>query len=63
MFLGLNGRGAQGNAFRLQGDFRQSEIENLCLTSIRDEDVRGLDVPMDDSFRMCCIQCVGDLDA
>ncbi len=44
-------------------DLRQPEVENLCLTSIRDEDVRGLDVPVDDSFRVCGIERVGDLDA
>src|ERR1035441_3958375 len=30
---------------------------------IRHEDVRGLDVTMDDSFRVCRIQRIGDLDA
>ena len=63
MLLGLDGRGAQRNALRLQRHFRQPEIENLRLTSVRDEDVRGLDVPVDDAFRMCGIQCIGDLDA
>src|ERR1022692_4977543 len=51
MFLGLDGRGAQGNALRLERDLCQPEIENLRLSSIRDEDVRGLDVPMDDTLR------------
>ncbi len=63
MFLGLDGRGAQGNALRLQRDLRQPEVENLRLPSIRHEDVRGLDVPMDDPLRVCGIQRVGDLDA
>ena len=63
MFLRVDGRGAHGNAFRLEGDFRQPEIENLRLTAIRHENVRGLDVPMDDAFRVCGIQRIGDLDA
>ena len=63
MFLRVDGRGAHGNALRLERDLRQPEIENLRLTSIRDEDVRGLDVPMDDALRMCRVESVGDLDA
>ena len=47
----------------LQRHFGQPEIENLRLTSIRDEDVRGLDVPMDDALRMCRVESVGNLDA
>jgi len=63
MFLGLDGRGAHGNALRLQGNFREPEVENLRLTSIRHEDVCGLDVPVDDSFRVGGIQSIGNLDA
>jgi hypothetical protein len=39
------------------------KIEDLRLTSIRDEDVRGLDVAMDDTLRMCRVERVRDLDA
>ena len=46
----------------LSGDFRESEIENLRLTSIGDEDVRGLDVAMNDTFSVSRIESVGDLD-
>ena len=63
MFLGLDSRGTHANALRLDRNLRQPEIQNLRLTSIRDEDVRGLDVPMDDALRVCRIQCIGDLDA
>src|SRR5580658_8273559 len=59
----LDGRGTGCNAFGLQGDFRQPEVENLHLSSIRGEYVRGLDVPMDDPLRMCRIQCICNLDA
>src|SRR5579864_2494202 len=43
MFPGLDGCCAQGDALRLQGDLSQPEIENLCLSSVRHEDVRGFD--------------------
>ncbi len=63
VLLRADGRVAHGNVFRLQRHFRKPEIENLRLTSIRDEDVRWLDVPVDDSFRMCRVERIGDLDA
>jgi hypothetical protein len=31
----------------------------ICVTSIRDEDVGGLDVTMNDVLRGCGIECVG----
>ena len=63
MFLRLDSRGAHGNALRLQRDLGQPEIQNLRLTSIRHEDVRGLDVPVDDALGMSRVESVGDLDA
>src|SRR5437867_1468969 len=63
LLLRLYGGCAHANALRFQRDFRQPEIENLRLTSIRNEDVRWLDVSMDDALRMCCIERVGNLDA
>ena len=63
MFLGLYGRGAQGSTLRLGGDLRQPEVQNLRLTSVRHEDVRWLDVPVNDSLGVCCIQCICNLDA
>ena len=63
MLLRLYGGCAHANALRFQRDFREPEIENLRLTSIRNEDVRWLDVSMDDALRMCCIERVGNLDA
>src|SRR5207245_5031161 len=59
----IDGRGAHANALRFQRDFREPEIQNFRLTSIRNEDVRWLDVSMDDALRMCCIERVGNLDA
>src|SRR2546425_3342121 len=63
MLLRADGRVAHSNTPPLRGDLRQSEIENLRLPSIRDEDVSWLDIPVDDSFRMCRVESVGDLDA
>src|SRR5208282_2444927 len=44
-------------------DLRQTKIENLGLTSTRDEDVRRLDVAMHNALRVRRIQRIGDLDA
>ena len=41
----------------------QAEIQNLRLSAIRDEDVRWLDVPMDDPGGMSDIQGIGQLRA
>ena len=41
----------------------QAKIQNLRLSAIRDEDVRWLDVPMDDPGGMSGIQGVGELRA
>ena len=63
VLLRADGRVADGNGFRFQGHFCQPKVQNLRLTSVRDEDVRWFDVPVDDSFRMCGIESIGDLDA
>ena len=63
MFLRVDGRSTQGNGFRLERELSQPEIENLRLASIRDKDVRWLDVSVDDSFRMCGVESVSDLDS
>src|SRR5208282_5887606 len=63
MFLGLDSRGASGNRLEFSRHLGQPEIENLRLTSIRNEDVRGLDVAMDDAFGVSCIEPIGNLDA
>src|SRR5215813_15330903 len=51
------------NRLGLKTDFGQPEIENLRLTSIRNEDVCWFDVPVDDPFRVCGVKAVCDLDA
>ena len=42
---------------------RQSEVENLGVPSVGDEDVCGFDVTMDYAFRMSRVQGICDLDA
>src|SRR5712691_9300560 len=42
---------------------RQAEVQHLCLASRADEDVRGLDVPMDNPFGVRCLQRIGNLHA
>src|ERR1035437_7767042 len=43
-------------------DLSQPEVENLGVTALGDEDVRGLDVPMDDASGMSGIERVGDVN-
>ena len=43
-------------------DFRQSEVENLGVTALGDEEVRGFDVPVDDSLGVGSFQSIGCLD-
>jgi hypothetical protein len=40
-----------------------AEIENLGVRAFGDEDVRRLDVAVNDSLGMSCIQGIGDLDS
>src|ERR1700746_245573 len=63
MFLRLDGRDAHRRVLRLERDLRQPEIEDFRLPSICHEDIRWLDVPVDDSFGMGCVERVRDLDA
>ena len=41
--------------FRIR-HLRQPEIEDLHMTALRDENVRRLDVAVDDSFAVCGVQ-------
>ena len=43
-------------------DLGQSEVQNLGLPTCSDEDIRRLDVAVDDALGMRSIQSVGDLD-
>ena len=49
--LPRNGRGA---GIKL----RETEVENLSVTSASDENVGGLDIAMDDIFEMSGIECI-----
>ena len=44
------------------GDLRQTEVENLGVAAVGDENVRGLDVAMDDSLAVRGIEGVGHFD-
>ena len=43
-------------------EFCQAEIENLRLTARGDENVRRLDVAVDDPLAMRCVQPIGSLN-
>ena len=43
-------------------NFGQAEVQNLGVSALGDEDVRGLDVAMHDAFGVRGVQRVGDLD-
>ena len=44
-----------------QADFRQPKIQNLGVSPLGDKDVGGLDVAVDDTFGVRCIERVCDL--
>jgi hypothetical protein len=44
-------------------DLRQPKIQNLGVPSLGDENVRGLDVSVDDTCDVCGIERVGDVDS
>jgi len=44
-------------------DLGQPEVENFGVPALSDENVRGLDVTMDDSSRMSGIQRISHLNA
>ena len=44
------------------GDFGQAKIQDLGVAALRDEEVRRLDIAMDDSFAMSRVKRVRNLD-
>ena len=48
----------------LEGAFQfcQAEVHHLCLAGRGEHDVVTLDVPVDNAFRVCLLQCFTDLD-
>ena len=59
--LGI-GSGDLARRGRRGRDLRQSEIQNLCVSALGDEDVSRLDVAVDDALGVGGIERVGDLD-
>ena len=58
--------GARADGFRnapRSGLLREAEVEDFCLAARGDENVRGLDVAVDDPPRVGRIQRIGNLDA
>src|SRR5271169_2170577 len=59
--------GQFGNSVRgkvsLGSQFRQAEIKNLCMSTLRYKDVGWFDVTMNDAFCMCGVQCLGNLNS
>src|SRR5205823_10549060 len=44
-------------------DLRQTEIEDLCATSLGYKNVRSLNIPVHDAFFVCRLQGIGNLYA
>ena len=64
--LAASSRGGEHRALVVRVGFAHlgdTEIENLRVTAIRDEDIGGLDVAMNDARVVCGIERVRDLDA
>jgi len=62
--LHVDGRGVcvrTGSLFHRK--LSQSEIKNLCVPTLGDEDVGGFDVAVDDTFGVSRIERVGNLDS
>jgi hypothetical protein len=58
--VGLDARG--GRAAVGERDFGETEVENFGVAALGDENVRGLNVAMDDAFGVRGIQSVRDID-
>src|SRR5215467_5998852 len=54
---GLRTAGAHGAS-----DFSQTEVENFGMAALRDENIGGLDIAMNDVFGMRSVQGIGNFD-
>ena len=62
MMLLFDGRSTQATAVRIQGDFREPEIKNLGVPVLGYENVRRLDVAVNDALGVGGIQSIGNFD-
>ena len=40
------------------GDLRKTEVENFCVPALGDEDIGGLDVAVNNPFRVSCVKSI-----
>src|ERR1700737_4652697 len=59
--LGVKRRNVARRTAR-QTELRQPEVQNLGVSSFGHKDVRGLDVAVNNAFRVRGVECVGDLN-
>ncbi len=62
-FRRCGGQSRNAEAFSERGELRQTEIENLGVAALGDEYVCGLDVAVDDAFRVGGFERVGNFDS
>jgi len=59
----VHGHGHIGDGvLRLGGHLGQAEIQDFCVAALGDEDIRGLDIPVNDAFRVRRIERVGHIN-
>jgi hypothetical protein len=62
VLLGNGGRGVQVNSLRSDRELCQAKIKNLGVSSLRYENVRRLDVSVNDARRVSSVESVRNLN-